>query len=81
MHRSASVAMGLLMITQCEHGIEGLARVFSAVVSKRPVIRPSFWPVLESAEFAELASRLRASAGNHEVGARTAAQEQVGQGV
>ncbi len=81
MHRSASVAMALLMIAQGEHGADGLARVFSAVVAKRPVMRPTFWPVLESTEFAELASRLRASAGNQEVGACTAVQDKTSQGV
>jgi len=60
MHRSGSVALGLLMILQSAEGAEGLARVFARVVKKRAVIRPTFWPLLESKEFAELAARLRA---------------------
>ena len=59
MHRSASVALGLLMILQSEQGADGLARVFAPAVKKRPVIRPTFWPLLESREFAEFAERLR----------------------
>jgi hypothetical protein len=62
MHRSASVALGLIMILQSEQGAEGLARVFASAVKKRPVIRPTFWPLLESKEFAEFAARLRALA-------------------
>jgi len=60
MHRSASVALGLMMILQSAQGPEGLARVFASAVKKRPVIRPTFWPLLESKEFAEFAARLRA---------------------
>jgi hypothetical protein len=62
MHRSASVALGLLMVLQRAEGAEGLARVFASAVRKRAVIRPTFWPLLESTEFAELAERLRALA-------------------
>jgi hypothetical protein len=60
MHRSASVALGLLMILQSEQGADGLARVFASAVKQRPVIRPTFWPLLESKEFAEFARSLRA---------------------
>jgi hypothetical protein len=59
MHRSGSVALGLLMVLQSAEGAEGLACVFASVVKKRQVIRPTFWPLLESKEFAELAVRLR----------------------
>ena len=62
MHRSASVALGLLMALRREEGQAGLARVFAAAVTARPVIRPTFWPLLESPQFAALCQRLRASA-------------------
>lgn len=54
MHRSASVAMGLMMLLQARRGTSGLARVFAEAVGKRQVMRPTFWPVLESDEFAEM---------------------------
>jgi hypothetical protein len=60
MHRSASVAIALLMALRGERGAEGLARVFSEVVHKRPVMRPTFWPLLESEHFAQLCEKLRA---------------------
>jgi hypothetical protein len=59
MNRSASVALGLLMILQSEQGKDGLARVFVSAVKQRPVIRPTFWPLLESNEFSEFARQLR----------------------
>ncbi len=50
------------MILQSEQVADGLARLLAPAVKKRPVIRPAFWPLLESREFAEFAERLRALA-------------------
>ena len=47
MHRTASVALGLLMTLQSEQGADGLARVFASAVKQRPVISPTFWPLLD----------------------------------
>jgi hypothetical protein len=38
------------MILKSEQGADGLARVFASAVKQRPVIRPTFWPLLESKE-------------------------------
>ena len=59
MHRSASIAMGLVMAIRGEEGPEGLARVFAEVVNRRQVMRPTFWPLLESKEFTQVCSKLR----------------------
>jgi hypothetical protein len=56
--------MALLMVLRGEKGAPGLARVFAEVVRRRAVMRPTFWPVLESAAFAALARRLRDSQGS-----------------
>ena len=70
MHRSASMAMGLLMALRGERGVPGLARVFAEVVAKRAVMRPTFWPLLESEEFAAFCDRQRGAAeGGGEAGA------------
>lgn len=61
MHRSASVAIALLVAMRGEVGQEGLARVFGEVVKKRTVMRPTFWPLLESREFEELCLKLRST--------------------
>ena len=53
MHRSASVAMAIMMARSRAVGPAGLAAAFAAAVKARPVVRPSFWPLLEGEAFGE----------------------------
>eukprot|EP01036_Dinobryon_divergens_P029775 gene29775-38920_t len=52
-NRSASIAAAILMVQQRLRGPEGLAKVFRDMVQARVVMRPSFWPLLQSIEFGD----------------------------
>ena len=56
-HRSGSVAIALLMCERQLTGRDGLAEVFRDVVRHRAIVRPSFWPLLESDVFAAIVMR------------------------
>lgn len=53
MHRSASVAMAIEMARSRAVGPRGLAAAFAVAVKARPVVRPSFWPLLEDVAFGQ----------------------------
>jgi protein-tyrosine phosphatase len=56
-HRSCSVACALLMMLGCPT----LENAFQSIVRQRAICKPSFWPLLESAEFASFLLELRGS--------------------
>jgi hypothetical protein len=58
-HRSASIAAAILMAQQKLRGPEGLAAVFRGMVRARVVLRPSFWPLLQSDAFGDWLQRLQ----------------------
>lgn len=57
-NRSASIAAAILMAQQKLRGPEGLAIVFRDMVRVRVVMRPSFWPLLQSVSFGDWLSSL-----------------------
>ena len=55
-HRSCSVACALLMLDGCP----SLSLAFECIVRQRAICKPSFWPMLESEDFARFLQQERA---------------------